>query len=163
MLPDILSKNLKLVICGTAAGNKSALRQAYYAGPGNKFYRTLFQIGLTPSLINPYDYQELLNFGIGLTDLVKCKSGMDHTLKTEHFDVKGFRDKMERYKPSIICFNGKEPARVFMGLSSTSKISYGLQNLLLGNTRLYVATSTSGAAKDSWDENTWMELKTLIG
>lgn len=162
MLPDLLSNNLKLVICGTAAGNKSAFKQAYYAGPGNKFYSTLYKTGLTPELINSHEYPSLLNHNIGLTDLVKCKSGMDHTLTADHFDVSGFRQKMEKFKPMMICFNGKESARVFMGLSLTSKVSYGLQKVTIGKTKLFVAPSTSGAANGSWDESYWFELKRMI-
>ena len=37
---------LKLVVCGTAAGDRSAQLGQYYAGPGNKFWRTLASLGL---------------------------------------------------------------------------------------------------------------------
>lgn len=49
VLPDVLAPNLKLVICGTAAGKESARRQAYYAGRGNKLWSTLYRVGLTPA------------------------------------------------------------------------------------------------------------------
>src|ERR1700744_1471316 len=99
MLPDLLSQNLKLVICGTAVGAKSALRQAYYAGPGNKFYSILFTTGLSPVMLLPKDYSKLLDYGIGLTDLVKSQAGMDHTLKKENFDILNFRKKIKKYAP----------------------------------------------------------------
>ena len=41
ILPDLLKDNLKIVFCGTAAGNKSAERKAYYAVAGNLFYPAL--------------------------------------------------------------------------------------------------------------------------
>jgi G:T/U-mismatch repair DNA glycosylase len=41
LLDDLLRIGLRLVICGTAAGERSAKLGAYYAGPGNKFWRTL--------------------------------------------------------------------------------------------------------------------------
>lgn len=50
MLPDLLINDLKIVFCGTAVGNKSFLRRAYYAGSGNKFYKILYRIGLTPTM-----------------------------------------------------------------------------------------------------------------
>lgn len=162
MLPDLLSNDLKLVICGTAAGTKSTIKQAYYAGPGNKFYKILFKAGLTSSLLNPSEYPKLLDYGIGLTDLVKCQSGMDHTLNKVNFDVLGFKAKIDKYEPVLVCFNGKESARVFMGLPSTSKIFYGLQEAFIGRSRLYVAPSTSGAANGHWDESYWLELKNLL-
>ena len=73
MLPDVLDSKLKVVFCGTAAGNRSASLQQYYVGQGNKFWNTLFQIGLTAKQLNPSEFNTLLSFGIGLTDLVKGK------------------------------------------------------------------------------------------
>ena len=80
VLPDRLKPGLKLVFCGTAAGRQSALQQAYYAHGQNKFWKTLFDVGLTPSLFQPHDYEKLWAIGIGLTDIAKYTYGMDHQL-----------------------------------------------------------------------------------
>ncbi len=48
MLEDLLAPGLALVVCGSAAGRRSAQLGHYYAGPGNKFWRTLARVGLTP-------------------------------------------------------------------------------------------------------------------
>ena len=53
VLPDVLAPGLRAVFCGTAAGTKSAIAGAYYAGPGNKFWPTLHAIGLTPRRFAP--------------------------------------------------------------------------------------------------------------
>jgi TDG/mug DNA glycosylase family protein len=158
MLPDLLIDNLKIVFCGTAVGDKSALKQAYYAGVGNKFYKILHKAGLTPQVLNPYEYRNLLEYKIGLTDLVKCKSGMDYTLSKEHFDNASFRLKIENYKPALICFNGKNAAQEFLGHT----VSYGIQSERINETRIFVAPSTSGAAGGFWDENCWFELKKIM-
>jgi TDG/mug DNA glycosylase family protein len=157
MLPDLLVSSLKIIFCGTAVGDKSALKQAYYAGPGNKFYKILYKTRLTNELLNPQEYPSLLKYRLGLTDLVKSKSGMDHTLSKEHFDIKSFETKILKYKPSIVCFNGKKAAEEFIGRS----VFYGLQSENVGNTILFVAPSTSGAANGHWDENYWFELKKM--
>ena len=93
-LPDLLKENLKIVFCGTAAGNRSAQQEAYYSGCGNKFYCVLFQVGLTPLHLIPSDYQNLLNYNLGLTDLAKYKSGMDSTLVQSDYDVETFKTKI---------------------------------------------------------------------
>ena len=54
VLPERLKPGLKLVFCGTAAGRQSALQQAYYAHGQNKFWKTLYEVGLTPSLFAPH-------------------------------------------------------------------------------------------------------------
>jgi hypothetical protein len=45
MLTDLLTRNLDLVICGTGVGSRSAELGQYYAGPRNRFWRTLAQVG----------------------------------------------------------------------------------------------------------------------
>jgi TDG/mug DNA glycosylase family protein len=80
VLPDVLAPNLAIVFCGTAVGTASALRRAYYAGPGNAFWRTLFEVGLTPRVLEPDEHAFILEFGLGLTDLAKNISGADHVL-----------------------------------------------------------------------------------
>jgi len=159
MLPDLLKPNLKIVFCGTAAGDVSASRQEYYAGPGNKFYPILFKTGLTERHLEPSEYESLLNYDIGLTDVVKIQSGNDDVLKKESFDVKGFIDKMVKYKPDIVAFNGKKSASYILGYNGrTSKVEYGDQNATIGSTELFVLPSTSGAASGYWEEKYWFEL-----
>src|SRR2546421_12020821 len=99
VLPDVLRTGLRLVICGTAAGTKSAERQAYYAGRGNKFWQALHEIGLTPMRLQPDDYQSLVQYGIGLTDLAKHDSGSDTELPVGCFDQEGLRHKIFAIQP----------------------------------------------------------------
>lgn len=162
ILPDLLTNNLKIVFCGTAAGNKSAERKAYYAGAGNLFYPTLASCGFTPRILKPEEFPNLLGYGIGLTDLVKHHFGMDKDLKQEHYDTKSFEQKILQYQPQLVCFNGKESAKVYFNLKYTKQVSYGLQNKTIGNTKLYVAPSTSLQAIAYWDEDIWQHLKNLI-
>ncbi len=80
VLPDLLKPGLKIVFCGTAAGNVSAARGAYYAHPQNRFWSALHAFGLTPRKLRPEDYAELPQWGLGLTDIAKHVSGMDREL-----------------------------------------------------------------------------------
>lgn len=162
VLPDLLKSDLNIVFCGTAAGNKSAQRKAYYAGAGNQFYPTLASCGLTPRILKPEQFPELLNYKIGLTDLVKHHFGMDKDLKSEYYDTEGFRDKIFGFKPKIVCFNGKEAPKVLFNRKKTSEVNYGLQEETIGNTRLFVAPSTSLQAIAFWDISIWQKLTELI-
>ena len=76
MLPDVLASDLKVVFCGTAVGDQSARRKAYYAGRGNKFWTILYRTGLTPIMLEPEEYEKLLDFDIGLTDC-DCQENVD--------------------------------------------------------------------------------------
>lgn len=73
ILPDVLASDLVVVFCGTAAGNRSAQMGAYYAGIGNRLWPTLHQIGLTPRLLQPTEFWQALDYGIGLTDLANLR------------------------------------------------------------------------------------------
>jgi TDG/mug DNA glycosylase family protein len=158
MLPDILEENLLLVICGMAASPQSAKAGAYYAGQGNKFWRTLYQAGLTKRQLEPHEFREVLQYGIGLTDLVKHTSGTDAELSYQDFDTDGLHNRIEYYCPRILCFNGKKAAQIFLG----QKAGYGLQPERVGDTALFVAPSTSGAASGFWNIAVWLELGKLI-
>ena len=59
-LPDVLRPDLDVVFVGTAAGRRSAAVGAYYAHPGNRFWKTLHSTGLTPRLFAPDEFRELL-------------------------------------------------------------------------------------------------------
>src|ERR1700688_282433 len=77
VLGDLLGQSLRVVLCGTAVGTASALAGAYYAHQQNKFWKILHETGLTPELLQPQQYRNLLHYRIGLTDFVKSHSGMD--------------------------------------------------------------------------------------
>lgn len=155
ILPDVLRADLRVVFCGTAAGAASAQVGAYYAGPGNAFWRTLHEIGLTPLQLEPAQFREVTRYGIGLTDIAKQTSGADSTLKPTDFDAEALREKILTYAPRVLAFNGKRAAQAFYGHKS---LMYGRQPKPLNTTRVVVLPSTSGAARRFWDERHWHDL-----
>lgn len=156
MLDDLLQPGLKLIFCGTAAGTESARRGAYYAGRGNKFWRILHETGLTPRQLAPEEYVLLPQYGIGLTDLVKGKAGMDHILAREDYDRETFERQILEAQPKVVCFNGKQAAMAYL---QAKHIEFGFQaGRQNTETMLFVAPSTSGAAGGFWDENHWHNL-----
>jgi len=159
MLEDLLAEDLALVVCGSAAGRRSAELKQYYAGPGNKFWRTLARIGLTPRLLSASEYPLLLGFGIGLTDLVKRQSGADHEIDFRSAGRRELESKISRLRPGFLCFNGKRAASEYLG---RRQVAFGLQSERIADTRIFVAPSTSGAASGSWDLARWLELAELV-
>src|SRR6185437_16565825 len=110
ILPDVLAPGLRVVFCGTAAGTRSAREGAYYAHPGNYFWRTLFETGLTPRKLSPQEFPRVPEFGIGLTDLAKRHFGAAHELPRDAFDAVSLRRKLARYRPCIVAFTSKNAA-----------------------------------------------------
>lgn len=161
ILPDYLDNGLHAVFCGTAAGNRSAAVKHYYAGRGNKFWRMLFEIGLTTERLMPDQDSRIVEHGLGLTDLVKHHSGNDDTLRREMYDVAGFEQKILRHAPRFVAFNGKEAPSIYLGIPKRT-LRPGLQERRIGQTQLFVLPSTSGSANGSWDEAPWHEFVALI-
>ncbi len=154
VLPDILPPGLSLVFCGTAAGTASAKARAYYAGPGNSFWATLYAVGLTPEQLRPAEFERLPEFGIGLTDICKLRHGSDEEVGTVEFDVAGLEQKIATAEPENLAFNGKNAARGAL----ERDVTYGLQEERLGGATLWVLPSTSGAARRFWKIEPWHEL-----
>lgn len=159
VLPDLLQPGLDLVICGTAAGDESAKRGAYYADRRNKFYRTLHSVGLTDHVLLPCEYSDLLGYSIGLTDLIKVSHGSDRSMAGDQWDCAGLWDKVRRYNPKFLAFNGKKAAERALSLRH---VLYCLLPQRIGGTALFVCPSTSGAASRYWDELLWRRLSDEI-
>ena len=111
VLPDVLGSGLSIVFCGSAAGAASAQAGAYYAGPGNRFWPTLYRVGLTLRILAPAEFHTVRRYGIGLTDLCKTELGADSGLSGEADDTAALAAKIARYRPAVLAFNGKRAAR----------------------------------------------------
>lgn len=160
VLADLLYPDVRLVVCGSAAGERSAAIGAYYAGPGNQFWDMLYRVGVTPRVLKPAEFMRLQEYGIGLTDLAKDASGPDSRLRASDYSPAGLRTRIEQAQPVVLAFNGKRAAQVFLG----SSVGYGYQpGCDIGRTRLHVAPSTSGAARGSWNEAIWREAMAAAG
>jgi double-stranded uracil-DNA glycosylase len=154
VLPDVLAPDLRVVFCGTAAGTASARAKAYYAGPGNRFWVTLAETGLTAVELEPAEFRRLPEFGIGLTDICKVLHGSDAEVGTVEFDVDGLRERVAGAEPANLAFNGKNAARGAL----ERDVAYGPQEEQLGGAAVWVLPSTSGRARRFWDAGPWREL-----
>jgi double-stranded uracil-DNA glycosylase len=161
-LPDLLQEHLRLVFVGTAASQRSADEGHYYAHPGNRFWRTLHEVGITPRRYEPHEFPTLLQLGIGFTDMCKQGAGMDREALSSPIDVAAFRDKMMRYRPTTVAFTSKKAASLFYG-RPTNTLALGRQPPLDGFPIIHVLASPSGAASGHWSVQPWRELADAIG
>jgi len=154
ILPDVLGPGLRVVFCGTAPGTASARAGAYYAGPGNRFWATLHEVGPTPVLLAPAEFARLPQFGIGLTDISKTASGSDQQVGRSGFDPARLEATIAAVAPAHLAFNGKNAARAALG----RPVDYGRQPERVAGAAVWVLPSTSGAARGFWDIGPWQEL-----
>ncbi|HKY19015.1 MAG TPA: mismatch-specific DNA-glycosylase [Rhizomicrobium sp.] len=161
ILPDRLKPGLKLVFCGTAAGRQSALQRAYYAHGQNKFWTTLHQVGLTPCLFSPQEYEKLWELDIGLTDIAKHVYGMDHQLPKDALGadaVAALKARILKARPRILAFTSLNGGRRVMGAKAVA----GEQREVLGETRVFLLPSPSPLAANHWDIAPWRALAQAV-
>ena len=140
-LPDYLQPGLRLVFVGFNPSMRSAAVGHYYAGPGNLFWPLLYASGLLPEpLIYAEDYR-ILEFGIGLTDLVKrpTPSSADLSLGEARACVPQLHIKLVTHAPGVVCFNGKGVYAWYTNRTA----DLGPQNDTIGASRVFVVPSTS--------------------
>lgn len=166
MLPDYLAPGLRVVVVGTAAGECSAARGHYYAGPGNDFWAYLHQSGLTPRRLAPQEDASLPGLGIGLSDLVKTHAqSHDRGLV---YDVPAFEDKIRSCAPCWVAFHGKTAATAYARAARVQPPGLGRTPWLVAGSRGFVLPSASGANRGGpWDGRAtrvewWAELAVLL-
>ncbi len=151
------------MFCGRAPSPESARRRAYYAHFSNKFWKILAETGLTEKRLQPEEYYLLPQYGMGLTDINKTEFGSDHELSGSGDNPFALHEKIKRYQPRILAFNGKNNFRLFVRevseIAQSVAVNYGRQDAeLIGSTEVWVLPNTSARAQSYWDASYWHGL-----
>jgi mismatch-specific thymine-DNA glycosylase len=140
-LPDYLRKGMKMILVGCNPGDRSARVGHYYAGRNNQFWPMMYESGVIPEPLGYQDDRRLVEFGIGMTDLVKRPTRGVEEIEREEF-AEGrvlLAQKLEEMRPRVIAFNGKMTYEKFTG----RPCKLGLQKEPLYGARVFVLPSTS--------------------
>jgi double-stranded uracil-DNA glycosylase len=142
-LPDLLAPGLDLVFVGINPSIYSAERGQYFARPSNMFWRCLNASGLVPVPLGPADSQRLVEFGIGLTDIVSRATHDAAELTAADFAMgrAQLHDKLLHYAPRAVCFVGKLAYQQFRRRRT---LPFGQQQESIGTSAVFVMPSTSG-------------------
>lgn len=168
LVPDVLALGLDLVFCGTAPSPISYRERAYYANPGNGFWRTLHSVGVLPELFEPKRYPEVLRHGVGLTDFNKTEYGSDHELSPQAMDRAALAAKLQRYRPAAVAFTSKNAGSLFFGTKTIDcgrqgeALLAGLDSAVLRKIVYFVLPSPSGRARSWWNIEPWREVSSFI-
>jgi mismatch-specific thymine-DNA glycosylase len=146
-LPDYLRVGMKLIIVGCNPGDRSARVGHYYAGRGNEFWPLLYDSRVVPELLDHRNDKRMIEFGIGLTDMVKRPTRTPEELNREEF-AEGriiLAQKLEQYAPQVVAFNGVNTFENFAQRPGKP----GLQKERLYGAQVFVLPSTSAATSGS--------------
>lgn len=151
-MPDVISDNLDILFVGYNPGMLSAQTGHHYANKTNRFWKLLYESGLTPFKLSPEEDHRLLEFGYGSTNIVQRPTKSASEITTSEFNEgsKRLADLIKKIKPKIVCFVGIGVYRAFaaymLGISKNRlKITVGLQEKsLIKGVRDFVCSNPSG-------------------
>lgn len=148
-LPDYLKPDLDIVFVGINPSQYSVHVGHYYAKPGNRFWKAANQSGLFDKSLGPKDDHRVLEFGIGLTDVVKRPTRKANDLRAADYQqwVPVFKANIERFKPRIVCFQGIVGYRNYLrhGEGMSARLKAGPQDCRLGFSEVFLIPSSSAA------------------
>lgn len=146
-IPDHLKKGLKILFVGFNPSIRSSETGFHYANPNNRFWKILYQAGLTPRKYLPEENDELLALGFGLTNIVSRPTKEAADLSKEEYaeGAKLLKEKIQQVRPKAVCFVGKG---VYQQFSKRKAVSWGVQKEpVVPGIVEYVAPSSSGLVR----------------
>ena len=152
MAVDLLRPGLQLVFCGYNPSLRSGASGHHYAHPGNRFWRVLYEAGITDRLYTPDEDESLLERGIGFTNLCSRPTRRADELSREEIraGASELREKLTHFHPAAVAYTG---IGVYRWFRATSKAGWGVQPepAVQGVTDV-VVPSPSGLNRMTFDE-----------
>jgi TDG/mug DNA glycosylase family protein len=142
-IPDVIAPNLAVLFCGINPGLWSAATGHHFARPGNRFWPALHRGGFTPRQLRPDEQEQLLGYGLGITNLVERGSARADELTRDEL-VTGaavLEAKVREYRPRWLAVLGVGAHRTAFG-DRTAKV--GPQSERIGGTPVWVLPNPSG-------------------
>ncbi len=143
-LPDIVGPGLAVLFCGINPGLFSAAVGHHFARPGNRFFPALHLGGFTDTLLRPVEDRRLLEFGLGLTNLVaRPSAGAGELTRAELVEgAARLSATVARLSPRALAVLGMGAYRIAFSKRSAA---LGEQPQCLGATRIWLLPNPSGA------------------
>ncbi|MFD3944599.1 G/U mismatch-specific DNA glycosylase [Streptomyces sp. NPDC058579] len=143
VIPDVASGGLSVLFCGINPGLMSAATGHHFARPGNRFWPVLARSGFTPRLLIPAEQDELLSYGLGITNVVARASARADELGDEEFREGGrlLTGRVEGLRPRWLAVVGITAYRTAFG---ERRAVVGPQERTIGATRIWALPNPSG-------------------
>ena len=142
-VPDVIAPNLHILFCGINPGLYSGATGHHFARPGNRFWPVLHAAGFTDRLFSPFEEQELLKRGYGITNIVNRTTANAAELSLNELEegAKRLTKTVFKYKPRIVAVLGVEAYRKAFGRRDAI---LGLQEERIGDSRVWILPNPSG-------------------
>ena len=142
-IPMLIAKDLRVLFCGINPGLWSGATGHHFARPGNRFWPALHAGGFTPRVLKPWEEQELLTYGCGITNFVNRTTATAAELGDDELIAGAERltETCEQYRPKWLALLGIGAYRTGFG---RKKAAIGPQDETVGDTRIWVLPNPSG-------------------
>jgi TDG/mug DNA glycosylase family protein len=145
-LRDRVGRAPRVLFIGINPGVRSAEIGHHFAGYSNRFWKLLFESGLVPEPIGSEQDHRLIEFGLGITNLIaRCTPGID-TLKPAEYAAgeRILRRKVRRWRPRVVAFVGVTMFRSVFRRPSALPVTLGIQEELFEGRTVFVLPNPSG-------------------
>jgi double-stranded uracil-DNA glycosylase len=142
-IPDLIAPDLRILFVGINPGLWSGATGFHFARPGNRFWRAIFEARLTPRLLAPEEQHKLLDYGIGIVNLVARTTAAAAELSDDEMRAGGLAlvDRIGRFRPRKAAFLGVSTYRTAF---DQPKALVGRQTEMIGDTEIWVLPNPSG-------------------
>jgi TDG/mug DNA glycosylase family protein len=142
-LRDVIAPGLRALFVGINPGLWSGATGHHFARPGNRFWRAIHEAGLTPELLEPAEQHRLLDYGLGVTNLVARTTAAAAELAPEELREGALLlgEKIRRYEPQKVAVLGVGTYRIAFG---SRKATVGLQPDRIHGSEIWVLPNPSG-------------------
>jgi len=139
----VIAPDLLVLFCGINPGLYTAAIGHHFGRPGNRFWTALHRSGFTPRVISPYDERELLDLGVGITNIVNKATRVAEELTADDLRAGGaaLERTVRRYRPKILAVLGLGAYRLAF---TRPKAAIGEQEERVGAARMFVLPNPSG-------------------
>ncbi|KAA9161135.1 G/U mismatch-specific DNA glycosylase [Amycolatopsis acidicola] len=142
-IPDVLAPGLRVLFCGINPGLYSAATGHHFARPGNRFWPALYAGGFTPRLLHPSEQEQLLEYGLGITNIAPRATARADELTAAELREGGeqLTAKVRKHRPRCLAIVGITAYRIAF---SSPKATIGRQIVSIGETAVWVLPNPSG-------------------
>lgn len=116
-IPDVIAPGISVLFCGINPGLWSAATGQHFARPGNRFWPALYRSGFTPRLLRPDEQDQVVQYGLGITNLVARASATAAELSAAELRAGARRlaELVGQYRPRMVAVVGISAYRSAFG------------------------------------------------
>jgi double-stranded uracil-DNA glycosylase len=142
-IPDVAAAGLRVLFAGINPGLYSGATGYHFSRPGNRFWPALHLSGFTDRQFRPSEQDELLQLGLGITNVVARATAGAAELSADEIRAGGqvLAAKVARLRPAYLAVVG---VTVYRAAFARPRARVGPQEETLAGARVWVLPNPSG-------------------